>query len=135
MSNSQADTNWAAIWPTVVAALGMLMVGVAVVWPLISSPAQSFSEQQAKEYYDASLALQAAAVAQGAQHSSSMRQRLEPNEQDPDKALREAHQRFEEIKQQVTTQRERPATTSFWLKIVGGVLATIGAVGHYAKRG
>lgn len=92
--------------------VGLLLVGTGFLWPLAGSP--EWPQEKAEEFAESSAALHEAAHGHDGKISTD------------DFAV--IRQRFEKIKTELETARQRPAEIAFWLKIAGGALASIGMI-------
>lgn len=90
--------------------VGLLLVAAGFLWPLAGDP--KWPQEKAEEYAKSSAALHEAA--HGHQDGESAEE------------FAALQRRYENIKAELETTRQRPEKISYWLKIAGGSLAAIG---------
>ncbi|QEG33541.1 hypothetical protein [Bythopirellula goksoeyrii] len=92
--------------------VGLFLVAAGFLWPLAGEP--KWPQEKAEEFAKSSAALHEAA--HGHQHGESAEE------------FAAVQRRFEKIKAELETARQRPEEISYWLKVSGGSLAAIGLV-------
>ena len=122
-------------WPGIVAVLGVVLIVMGLGWSHVADPANDLSEEQAKAYYEASLAVQKAAAQQAANMNRPANSYTGTvPDKNPAAELESARQRFDQAKEEVEAVRGRPATIAFMMQVIGGILAVIGIGGLFARR-
>jgi len=140
MTSASTKQSSNVAWPALFAVAGVLLLIVGFLWPTVDDPRRNWTDDQADEYTAASLALHQATHSHSpdndpsgdhaghdhaghdhAGHDDAGGDRYEQN-------LAAAHQRFEQIKQQLESARQGPQNMAFWLKFIGGTLVGLAAL-------
>lgn len=97
------------------ASVGLLLVAAGFLWPLVGNA--HWPEEKAEEFAESSAAFHHAAHAH-----------------DSEADFATIRQRFDKIKAELQTARQRPAEIAFWLKAIGCTMAAIGLVMLLAEQ-
>ena len=102
-------------------AAGLILVVASVIWPKLDTGRSSWSDEKAKAYQDVSLDY----------HNLSFR---DPNKAENRRLLDETKAKFEVLKSELDSSRERGNKVATWLRWTGVVLAIVGGVGVMTTR-
>jgi hypothetical protein len=110
--------------------LGIILVGLGVVLPWLSNPTEAVTEQQAKEYYAASRAVEEAA----ANRARRNRQGKAPTSADQARELQAARERYSAARQSVEEAKESKKNLTWWMKIGGFLFVFVGVGGLLLQK-
>lgn len=114
--------------PFALAALvGALLIGIGIAWPYVADPTDNWSQQQAKELREASLAWHAAVH----QHAHAER---EEHDTEHDADFKAVRQRYQNIRQEFDEARSSEENFAYWLTLSGGVLLGAALLGGLLLR-
>jgi predicted PurR-regulated permease PerM len=108
--------------------LGVVLIGLSLVWPAVSSGRSQWSDEQAREYQSVSAELH------GLSHQLAHEQEEGGDVDTLAQKLQQANSEFDRLHQQLETAQQSPLRIASVLRFLGFVLIVVGAIVHYRDR-
>ncbi len=130
MANLTEESALRAAWPGVAAVVGIILLGMGISLTAVAKPGSALTPEMVREYNSSGTALE---------EEMSKKRRQEKRNEIPANA-EEAHavdtalDRFADAKGEMEKAKDSRVASVFWLKVVGALIAMVGAGGLLMRQ-